>query len=130
MLLVPDPEGAWLPGVPVVAVYPHATAGRDPARACWEIAAVLTSPAASVWAWHERGGTGMSANTIRVGPAMLAALPWPDADLVDAVEALRHGDLVGCGAAVDEAYGIGSDDRKVLMSWWRPVLERVQRRAT
>lgn len=126
---VADPDGSWLPGVPVVSVYPEAPTPEDAAASAWEIAAVLTSPFASAWAWHERGGTGMSADTIRVGPAMLAPLPWPAGDLGRAVAAIQAGDVVACGAAVDEAYGIAAADRSVLMEWWHPIVERIERRA-
>lgn len=113
---VADHDGRWLPGVPVVSVYP-----ADP-DTVWEIAAVLTSPSASAWAWHERGGTGLSANTIRVGPVMLGELPWPTGPLGDAVACLRSGDLAGCGAAVDRAYGVEIDEATALAAWWLPLV--------
>ena len=133
-----DPDGEWLPGVPVVAVYPHppraaASSSTGPAgrgrpgesERAWEIAAVLTSASASAWSWHRRGGTGLSANTIRLGPAMLAELPWPPGDVAHAVDALRRGDVVGCGRLVDEAHGIPPDERDRLDAWWRPIVERL-----
>ena len=121
-----DPAGHWLPGVPVVAAYPtDPTAQTD---LVWEIAAVLTSPAVSAWAWHRRGGTGLSPNTIRVGPTMLAELAWPTGSLAPAVEALRAGDVVACGRLVDAAFGIGIDERSVLLDWWLPIYERVTAR--
>jgi hypothetical protein len=117
-----DAAGEWLPGVPVVAVYPR------PDVSPWALAAVLTSPAASIWAWHRQGGTGLSPNTIRVGPAMLAALPWPGGPLDAAVAALRSGDMVSCGRLVDEAYGLRDDEEMVAMSWWSSILERISNR--
>ena len=123
---VADPGGDWLPGVPVVGIYPMAEV--DVARVTGEIASVLTSPSASAWAWHERGGTGLSANTIRVGPVMLASLPWPTGDLSEAVAALRAGDVTSCGRAVDRAYGIDEDDASTLMAWWKPIVERIRSR--
>ena len=118
-----DPGGDWLPGVPVVAAYPLATA--DPTEAVWEIAAVLSAPAVSAWAWHQRGGTGLSSTTIRIGPTMLAELPWPTGSVAAAVDALRRGDVVTCGDLVDAAYGIDAEERSVLREWWRPIYERV-----
>ncbi len=114
-----DPDGSWLPGVPVVAAYP------DDVETAWRIGAVLTSPAASVWAWHRRGGSGLSASTIRVGPTMLAELPWPDGLLEDAVAALQAGDIVGCGRAVHVAYGIDRESDLRSTDWWRRILERI-----
>jgi len=113
---VADPAGEWLPGVPVVSVYPG-----DP-QTVWEIAAVLTSASASAWAWHERGGTGLSANAIRVGPVMLGELPWPSGPLDAAVACLRAGDLAGCGRAVDRAYGVDADEAAALAAWWLPLV--------
>jgi SAM-dependent methyltransferase len=117
-----DPTGDWLPGVPVVAAYPD-----DPATAsetAWEIAAVLSGPVVSSWAWHQRGGTGLSPATIRVGPRMLAQLPWPSGPIATAVDALRAGDVVACGRLVDTAYGLDAADRSVLFDWWLPIYER------
>ncbi len=113
-----DPTGAWLPAVPVVAAYPRSGGA---ARA-WEVAAVLTSPVASAWAWHRSAGTGLSANTIRLGPVMLADLPWPRGPLTRAVAALRNGEVLGCAAAVVEAYGL--DGRTDLLAWWEATPTR------
>ena len=119
---VADPEGAWLPGVPVVAAYPTRAA-----VGVWEVAAALSSPFATAWAWSEQGGTGLSASAIRVGPALLARLPWPAGDLGPAVAALRAGDVVACGLAVDEAYGISGD--ATLGDWWAARVARVLARS-
>jgi hypothetical protein len=107
---VADPDGAWLPGVPVTTVTPIDS------NSVWELAAVLTSPVAAAMAWHVGAGTGLSTTSLRVGPALLGALPWPAGELDAAVAALRDRDIVGCGRHVDAAYGIdGTDD---LLSWW------------
>jgi len=119
---VADADGDWLPGVPVVGVYPH-----DPADV-WPVAALLTSPSVSVWAWHRRGGTGLSPTTIRIGPTMLAELAWPSGSLDDAVAALRSGDAVECARSVDAAYGVAGDDADVAMRWWMERLEQIERR--
>ncbi len=118
---VADADGRWLPGVPVVAGYP--VADVDP----WELAAVLTSPVATVWAWHEQGGTGLSAHTIRLGPELLSRLPWPRGGLHEAVDALRGGDVLSCGTLVDAAYGLGPDAART--GWWSTRVERVLARA-
>jgi SAM-dependent methyltransferase len=120
-----DADGAWLPGVPVVSVYPE----HADAETAWQIAAVLTSPAASAWAWHERGGSGLSANTIRVGPVMLAALPWPSGGLDAAVAALRAGDVVACGHLIGDAYGVGAEEAAELDAWWLPIVQRIDERS-
>ena len=110
---VADPDGAWLPAVPVVTVVPR------PGVAVDDIAAVLTSPVASVWAWHQAAGAGLSARSLRVGPRLIEALPWPAGALDRAVTRLHAGDVPGCGAAVDAAYGVTSGE---LESWWQEAL--------
>lgn len=124
---VADPDGTLLPGVPVVAAYPDGI-GDDHARVAWEIAAVLTSPVASAWAWHRNAGTGLSADAIRLGPVVLSDLPWPAGRLDRAVTRLQGGDVRGCASEVHGAFGIDETDGAGLMSWWLRTLERVESR--
>jgi hypothetical protein len=128
-----DPDGDWLPAVPVLGVYPDGSHWDDEARpveertaSAWEIAAVLTSPVTSAWLWHRGAGSGLSADAIRLSPVTLAALPWPSGDLRHGVDALRRGDIRGCGSAVDTAYGIVDDAE--LFDWWSALLERIELR--
>ncbi len=127
---VADPDGTMLPGVPVVAAYPATgTSGLSDTTAsgvAWEIAAVLTSPVASAWAWHRVAGTGLSAASIRLGPVVLGELPWPTGDLNAAVAALRRGDVRTCAVAVDHAFGVESG--AALRDWWLEGLVRVEQR--
>ncbi len=111
---VADPDGAWLPGVPVTTVVP--TDGTT--RTISEIEAVLTSPVASAICWHLGAGTGLSTTSMRVGPAVLAGVPWPGGDLSTAVAAMRAADPVACGAAVMDAYGVAAVEAEPLLSWW------------
>ena len=129
-----DPDGEWLPAVPVLGVYPTGSHWDDTehrpahevASASWEIAAVLTSSVASAWLWHRGAGTGLSADSIRLSPVTLGALPWPAGDLGAATGALREGDVRGCSTAVTRAYGIA--DAAALEGWWTALLERVEMR--
>lgn len=121
-----DPDGDWLPAVPVIAVYPHDRVARS--TSSWDIAAVLTSPYASAWVWHRSAGTGMSADTVRLGPVLLGDLPWPAGDLTAAVAALRAGDVRSCGRAVLEAAGIDDPWRDPLTEWWETALARIEAR--
>ncbi len=126
-----DPAGAWLPGVPVIAVYPRGVHWDDTERIehvaatdeAWQIAAVLTSGFASAWLWHRNAGTGLSAATVRVSPVVLATLPWPAGDLAAAISALRAGDVRACARHVDHAYGAPD-----LTAWWETSLERIEAR--
>lgn len=113
---VADPAGSWLAGVPVVTARP-----ADPTLVP-HIAAVLTSPVATVWAWHRAAGTGLSADTLRLGPRWLAELPWPAGGVDAAASALAAGDVEGCGHAVQEAYGL--EPGGSLATWWACRLPR------
>ena len=107
---VVDGAGAWLPGVPALTARP--AAGVDP----WALAAVLTSPVATAWAWHRAAGTGLAARSVRLGPRWLTELPWPAGDVAPAVAALRAGDVGACGDAATRAYGV--DAAGELVEWW------------
>lgn len=109
---VADPTGAWLPGVPVSTVAPVGEAS------VWEVAAVLTCPVASVLAWQAMAGTGLSAATVRLSPAVLAATPWPAGALADAVAALRAGDVAACAESVCDAYALEAPATADLLGWW------------
>ena len=118
---VPDPDGAWLPSVPMLTARP-AVAGD--VAAVWAIAAVLTSPVAAVWAWRRAAGSGLSAGTLRLGPRWLAELPWPAGSLTSAVAALDAGDVAGCGRAVTAAYDLDPAEptTATLVDWWHRQL--------
>lgn len=109
---VADPDGAWLPGVPVTTVTP-----MQPADV-WQLAAVLTSPVASIAAWHHGAGTGLSTTTVRIGPASIAATPWPAGSLDGSIQALRDGAVRDCAHGVCRAYGLDDEASAPLVSWW------------
>jgi hypothetical protein len=109
---VADPEGAWLPGVPVTTVTPACSTD------VWDIAAVLTSPIATITAWQHGAGTGLSTTTVRVGPTTLAATPWPRGPLDEATAALRAGAPEDCARHTATAYGLGDSDVAALVNWW------------
>jgi hypothetical protein len=126
-----DPGGCWLPAVPVIAAYPRGAhwddvpaADDDVVARAWEIAAVLTSGSASAWLWHRQAGTGLSADSVRLSPTVLAELPWPSGDLGEAVAALRAGDVRGCAAAVDHAAGASVG----VTAWWCGLLAGIEAR--
>jgi SAM-dependent methyltransferase len=114
---VADPQGSWLPCVPVVSVVPHRPADVG------LVAAVLTSPVASAWLAARSAGSGLSARALRVAAPVLSQLPVPaatdaSAALDHAVEALHRGDLEGCAAATNRAYGVEGDLAEQLLAWW------------
>lgn len=119
---VADSAGELLPSVPVTTVMPLPLTSPDSAAAVWEIAAVLTSPVASAWAWHRCAGSGLSGRALRTGSTVLATLPWPAARLASAVDALRAGDVVACGREVDAAFGVRRAEDDELHEWWRALL--------
>jgi hypothetical protein len=116
---VADENGTMLPAVPVITARPF---DNDSATAAWEVAAVLTSPVASVAAWHRAAGTGLSASAIRLGPTLVAAVPWPAGSVAAAVAALRSGAVDECGQLVSRAFGLGDDAAEPLSDWWRQRL--------
>jgi SAM-dependent methyltransferase len=113
---VADPEGEWLPGVPVTTATPTGD------TSVWEIAAVLTSPIASVISWQTGGGSGLSTTSVRIGPALVGSIPWPDGSLADATEALQNGRIIDCACAVMSAYGLEGDEFDALLAWWSGLL--------
>ncbi|MAT06996.1 MAG: hypothetical protein CL424_18335 [Acidimicrobiaceae bacterium] len=123
---VADPEGAWLPGVPVTTITPTGSGGDGDAeqvsRTVFEIEAVLCSPVASAICWHLGGGTGLSARSVRLTPSVLADVPWPAGDLAAAVDACRRGAVVEAGRAVLDAYGCDDATADALLTWWIPGL--------
>ena len=117
---VADPGGEWLPSVPVITVTPSAPS--EVRRTVAEIEAVLTSPIASVLAWHLAAGTGMSTQSVRLTPSVLSGIPWPGGALDTAISALAAGDVAGCGRAVVEAYGLPVAEADDLLNWWIEAL--------
>lgn len=115
---VADVDGELLPGVPVITVVP----AEPTADAALAIAAVLTSPIATIAAWTHAAGTGLSARALRLNPRLIAALPWPAGPLDAAIAAARRGDVVGCGRAVVAAYGVAPPETDRLVDWWRSRL--------
>lgn len=63
---VHDPEGAWLPSVPVITCVTG-----EPDR----VLGVLTEARTLAWVRHHAAGTGLSAQTVRLSPSLLAAVP-------------------------------------------------------
>ena len=103
------------PGSPSLRPIPRPATATETA---WDIAAVLSAPSVSAWAWHRRGGTGLSpehdpARTDDAGRTSLACR------LDRGGRGLAAGDVVTCGALVDAAYGIDAAERAVLSAWWR-----------
>jgi lipoic acid synthetase len=63
---VHDPRGEWLPGVPVITCITD-----QPER----VLAVLNSPGALEWVRHHAAGSGLSAESVRLSPRLLASIP-------------------------------------------------------
>jgi hypothetical protein len=117
---VADRRATMLPAVPVLTAQP--TVPGD--EALTALAAVLSSPVASAWLWHAAAGTGLSARTVRLRPALVAAVPWPRGQLDAAVEAYDRGDLAAAAVAVHRAYAIDDRVGAPLLEWWRAWLPR------
>ena len=63
---VHDPQGEWLPSVPVL------TCVSDD---CDRVLHVLASPDATEWVHHHAAGSGLGAGTVRLNPKLLAGIP-------------------------------------------------------
>lgn len=63
---VHDPDGQWLPSVPVI------TCVSDD---CERVLNVLGSAKANEWVHHHAAGSGLGAGTVRLNPKLLAAIP-------------------------------------------------------
>lgn len=108
-----DPDGRFLPGVPlVVAVAPRAR--------LWALAAALCSPPITAWAAQLTAGSGLTSRAIKLSASLVRQVPLPD-DLdgwrAGAV-AFEQRDLPGFAAAMTEAYGCDA----AVAAWW---LDRV-----
>jgi hypothetical protein len=64
-----DRHGWWLPSVPVISC---TTEHLD------QVAAVLSSAQATAWVRHHAAGSGLSATSVRLTPALLASIPVRD----------------------------------------------------
>ena len=63
---VHDVRGEWLPSVPVITCMTN-----EPDR----VLAVLASDAANLWVHQHAAGSGLSANSVRLNPKLLASIP-------------------------------------------------------
>lgn len=116
---VADVDGVWLPGVPVVSVIPH-----DGSPTVTEVAAVLSSSVATVWAWHRRAGTGLSSTAFRLSPSSAAEMPWPAGDVSAAVVAFTAGDIAEGRRLCDVAFGVGATDHEVFAEFMASLAPR------
>jgi hypothetical protein len=115
---VVDRDGTMLPSVPVITARPNPPGDAELSA----LGAVLSSPLVSAVLWHTAAGTGLSARSIRIRPAALAAVPWPAGPLTAAIEAYESGDLARSAAQVHAAYGINAADGERLVRWWTALV--------
>jgi hypothetical protein len=117
---VADRTGVLVPSVPVISVEPFDLA--DVSR----IAAALTAPPASAWAFRETAGTARSADAVKLAARQVLAVPLPtiDASWHAATAALDAHELAAFASAAAEAYGLAPDHP--VVGWW---LARLPRRA-
>ena len=89
-----------------------------------QVAAVLTSSVATVWAWHQRAGTGLSATSFRLSPATVADMPWPSGDLTAAVQACEAGDIEAGRRAADAAFGVDARTSDIFAVFMASLVTR------
>ena len=110
---VVDPDGDWIPSVPVVAVHP-----RQPTD-LWAVAAVLLAPPVSAWAATHHLGAGMGAGSLKLSARQVLALPLPARPWDAGTALLRAGDLDGAAVEMCRAYGLRRADAAPVLDWWR-----------
>jgi hypothetical protein len=110
---VVDPDGEWIPSVPVIAVHPRRRSDL------WTVAAVLLAPPVAVLAAVHHLGAGMGAGTLKLSARQVLALPLPARGWDRATALLRAGDLDGAGAEMCRAYGLRRADADPILDWWR-----------
>lgn len=125
---VVDADGGLLPSVPVVSVEP--TDASD----LWRVAAALLSPVVSAWMLHDRAGSGLSDDTIRVSARSVTGVPLPTDPIRwdEAAELVRRwhrdpsdrGARRRFGAAAIAAYEVPEPAASHLGSWWDEHVER------
>jgi SAM-dependent methyltransferase len=110
---VVDPDGDWIPSVPVIAVHPYQRGD------VWAVAAVLLAPPVSAWAATHHLGAGMGAGTLKLSAREVLDLPLPARRWDGATALLRAGDLDGTAAEMCAAYGLRRADAAPILDWWR-----------
>lgn len=115
-----DEHGAWIPGVPLVAVL------APPAR-LWPLAAALASPAVSAWLLERTAGTALAPQALKASAPLLRQVPLPTdpAAWQEGTAAFRASDLDGFAAAMGRAYGVDAS----VGRWWEARAKRVWSRA-
>ena len=110
---VADPDGAWLPSVPVVSVVPRD--GR-----LWHLLAVLLAPPVSVHAATTYAGAAMSPTSVKLSARQVGAIPLPvREDLWDeAAEVLSRGQESGLVEAARLMCGAYEVEEGPVLEWW------------
>jgi SAM-dependent methyltransferase len=116
---VADPDGAWLPSVPVISVVPRD--GR-----LWHVLAVLLAPPVSVHAATTYAGAALSPTALKLSARQVAALPLPvDRGAWDEAALLlsrgQESNLQEAATLMCTAYDVPAGP---VLDWWR---ERVLR---
>ena len=117
---VADPDGCFLPCVPLVRVLPNA------ADDVWRLAATLLAPQCSALAMHRHFGAGRAPSTLRLRAADIGAMPLipPGASLDRAIDAVKAAQAGTCPVE-DAALACGrawGPDAATAFAWWRTRL--------
>jgi len=124
---IADPDGRYLPAVPLVAVEPGPDVD-DPVAWTGRVAAALSAPPVTAWALAESAGTARSADALKLAARQVLAVPLPsDRDRwYAAADALSAGTpLVEVAGDLTAAYGLAPDDP--VVDWWRARLPGASR---
>lgn len=107
--VVVDPDGRFLPGVPLVVAW-------APRPRLWALAAALCSPPVTAWAAQQAAGTALTSRALKLTAALVRTAPLPTDNLAWQVgtKAFEAGDLERFAEAMTAAYGCGAD----VTAWW------------
>ncbi|MEO1585499.1 MAG: hypothetical protein AAFR96_13130 [Planctomycetota bacterium] len=132
-----DPEGRYLPGLPLVTVVPKQSGDL------FKVAAALGSPVASLVGFQRHAGAALSFRALKLSAKHALQLPYPvdTSALSDAASLLReihnsrdgsqrHALLRAYGAAANEAFNVPRGQSPGLLAWWLQRVDRAERSAT
>ena len=106
---IADPDGAFLPSVPVLTIVP------DLSDDLWRVLAVLLAPSTSAWAASRYLGAGMTSTALKLSATQVRTLPLPAQPWDDAIAPLRAGDWPLFAVAMNRAYAVPDEP---VTAWW------------
>ncbi len=104
-----DPEGRFLPSVPLIVAW-------APTERLWPLAAALCSPPVTAWVAERTAGSALSSGALKLTAALVREVPLPPDGRAwqTGTAALQAGDLLRYADSMTAAYGCDPD----VATWW------------